>query len=225
MVTNIDTNVGRVLKALDDRRLAGDTIVDFHDGQRSRRGALQCRSARLEGVGLRRRDPRAVLHPLAGPFSRRVSAVDRIAAHIDLLPTLLDACGVSAARRRATRRQEPAASADAGCRQPVGRTGPFISSGTAATSPSPTAPSPLGPRPTSCCDANRSRAPPRNRRSSCTTWSTTRSSSITSPPSIPTSLSKMHADYLAWFKDVSATRGFAPVADRAGRHSGRPHAS
>ncbi len=37
--------------------------------------------------------------------------VDRIAAHIDLAPTLLDACGVSAPGRRALRRQEPPPSA------------------------------------------------------------------------------------------------------------------
>ena len=46
-----------------------------------------------KGSDIRRRHPRPLLHPLARPVPAG-STVDRIAAHIDLVPTLLDACGV-----------------------------------------------------------------------------------------------------------------------------------
>ena len=32
-----------------------------------------------------------------------------------------------------------------------------------------------------------------------------------SPPTNPALVERMHADYLAWFRDVSSTRGFDPV--------------
>ena len=94
MVSNIDKNVGRVLKALDDRKLAADTIVIFLTDN----GAAQVRfNAGLRGWkgsvfdgGIR------VPCYLRWPehFPGRL-VVEKIAAHIDLMPTLLDACGIS----------------------------------------------------------------------------------------------------------------------------------
>ncbi len=93
MITNIDKNVGKILKALDDRRLAGDTIVvfltdngpaavRFNAGLRGWKGSVYDGGIRV---------PCYVRWP--GHLSPRL-AVEQIAAHIDLMPTLLDACAV-----------------------------------------------------------------------------------------------------------------------------------
>jgi len=95
MVTNIDTNVGKVLKALDDKGLARNTIVVFLTDN----GPAEFRfNAGLRGVkgsvydgGIR--VPCYIRWPERFPAGH---VVDRIAAHIDLAPTLLDACGVPA---------------------------------------------------------------------------------------------------------------------------------
>ena len=97
MVANIDHNVGRLLKRLDTLQLTRDTIVVFmtdngpafaryNAGQRGLKGSV------YEG-GIR--VPCFVRWPKGfGPTSG--SYVDRIAATIDLVPTLVDACGVAA---------------------------------------------------------------------------------------------------------------------------------
>ena len=93
MVTNIDTNVGKVLKALDARRMAGNTIVvfltdngpahvRFNAGLRGRKGSVYDGGIHV---------PCYIRWP--GHLSAG-GVVDRIAAHIDLAPTLLEACGV-----------------------------------------------------------------------------------------------------------------------------------
>jgi len=93
MVSNIDANVGRVLKALDDRGLSSNTIVvfltdngpafvRFNDGLRGWKGSVYDGGIRV---------PCYIRWP--GQFPPR-HVVDRIAAHIDLVPTLLDACGL-----------------------------------------------------------------------------------------------------------------------------------
>ncbi len=90
MVSNIDANVGRVLKALDDRGLAANTIVvfltdngpafvRFNDGLRGWKGSVYDGGIRV---------PCYIRWPGHFPAGH---AVDRIAAHIDLVPTLLDA--------------------------------------------------------------------------------------------------------------------------------------
>ena len=93
MVTNIDDNVGRLLAALDERGLARDTIVVFltDNGPQQVRynsGMLDRKGSVHEG-GIR--VPCFVRWPAALPSDR---VVDRIAAHIDLTPTLIEACGV-----------------------------------------------------------------------------------------------------------------------------------
>ncbi len=94
MVTNIDKNIGRVLKAIDDRKLAKDTIVIFLTDNgpakpRFNAGLRGWKGSVFDG-GIR--VPCYLRWPDHFPAGL---AVDRIAAHIDLMPTLLDACGIA----------------------------------------------------------------------------------------------------------------------------------
>ncbi len=94
MISNIDDNVGRLMARLDELDLAENTLVVFlvdngpdrdryNAGLRGRKGTV------FEG-GIR--------SPLLARWPARLpaggDAVDRIAAHIDITPTLLDAAGV-----------------------------------------------------------------------------------------------------------------------------------
>jgi arylsulfatase A-like enzyme len=93
MVTNIDDNLGRLFARLDELKLADDTIVIFltDNGPQQPRynsGMLQRKGSVHEG-GIR--VPCFVRWPAQLPAGRKV---ERIAAHIDIAPTLLDACGV-----------------------------------------------------------------------------------------------------------------------------------
>ncbi len=92
MVTNIDDNVGRLLAKLDEWGIANDTIVIFmtdngpqqpryNSGMRGRKGTV------FEGGT---RVPFFVRWPGQFPGNRDI---DRIAAHIDIAPTLVSACG------------------------------------------------------------------------------------------------------------------------------------
>ena len=93
MITNIDDNVGKLFEKLDELGLTENTIVIFMvdngpNGQRYVAGMKGSKSHVHEG-GIR--SPFFVHWPAslqAGQSS------DRIAAHIDVLPTILDACGV-----------------------------------------------------------------------------------------------------------------------------------
>ena len=93
MVTNIDTNVGRILGALASHGLADDTIVIFLTDN----GPAKFRfNAGLRGVkgkvyegGIRA--PCYIRWLGHFPAGR---VVDQLAAHIDLFPTLLEACHV-----------------------------------------------------------------------------------------------------------------------------------
>src|SRR5262249_16748730 len=94
MVTNIDTNVGRILGALTDRGLAGNTIVIFMTDNgpakiRFNAGLRGYKGTVYEG-GIR--VPCYIRWP--GHFAPG-SVVDRMAAHIDMFPTLLEACQVA----------------------------------------------------------------------------------------------------------------------------------
>ena len=93
MVTNIDDNVGRLFKSLDDLGLADNTLVIFltdngpqqvryTSGMRGRKGSVYDGGIRV---------PCFVRLP--GKLKAGLS-IDRIAAHIDLTPTVLEACGV-----------------------------------------------------------------------------------------------------------------------------------
>ena len=94
MVSNIDANVGRVLDTLDALKIADDTIVVFltDNGPQQVRynGGMRGRKGTVYDGGIR--VPCFVRWPGRLTPGREV---DRIAAHIDVTPTLLDACGVS----------------------------------------------------------------------------------------------------------------------------------
>jgi arylsulfatase A-like enzyme len=95
MVTNIDENVGRMLAKLDELKLAANTIVIFitDNGPQQPRfnGGMRGLKGTVFQGGIR--VPCFVRWPAGFKGAR---TVDRLAAHIDLAPTLLDACGAKA---------------------------------------------------------------------------------------------------------------------------------
>ncbi len=93
METNIDDNVGRLLKKLDDWKLAEETIVIFltdNGPQQPRYNAgLRGQKGSVYEGGIR--------VPCLIRWPGRIAAgktIDDPTAHIDLVPTILDACGV-----------------------------------------------------------------------------------------------------------------------------------
>jgi arylsulfatase A-like enzyme len=93
MITNIDTNVGKALKALDARGLARETIVVFltDNGPAKFRFNAGLRGAKATVYDGGIHVPCYLRWP--GQFPAGL-VVDRIAAHIDLVPTVLDASGI-----------------------------------------------------------------------------------------------------------------------------------
>jgi arylsulfatase A-like enzyme len=94
MVTNIDDNLGRLFAKLEELKLAKDTLVVFltDNGPQQVRynsGMLERKGNVHEG-GIR--VPCFLRWPGTWQAGRKI---DRIAAHIDLAPTILDACGVA----------------------------------------------------------------------------------------------------------------------------------
>lgn len=94
MVENIDDNVGKLLKALDQNRLTENTIVIFmtDNGPQQERytAGLRGRKGSVYEGGVR--------VPFYIRWPKRLQAgalVDRIAGHIDVTPTILDACGIN----------------------------------------------------------------------------------------------------------------------------------
>ena len=99
MVQNIDDNVGRILDKLDELELADDTIVIFltdngPNGARYDAGMKAFKGSVYEG-GIR-----TVFYVRWPGVLEAGRKVDTLAAHIDVLPTLLDACGVEASGDR-----------------------------------------------------------------------------------------------------------------------------
>ena len=94
MVTNIDTNVGRILDALSSRGLTENTIVVFLTDNGPARvrfnGGLRGYKGTVYEGGIR--VPCFIRWPGHLEAGR---VVDRLAAHIDLFPTLLEACRVA----------------------------------------------------------------------------------------------------------------------------------
>lgn len=93
MITNIDGNVGRLLARLDQLGIADNTVVMFlvdngPNGRRYVAGMRGSKSSVYEG-GIR--SPFWVRWPARLSAGRKS---DRIAAHIDILPTVLEACDV-----------------------------------------------------------------------------------------------------------------------------------
>ena len=111
MITNIDENMGRLMTRLKELELEDNTILIFstdngtaagrtpRQGRRRNVAGLQRRHARKQGLRVRRRTPRAVLHPLAsGAVSFGGRDVDQLTAHIDILPTFIDLAGLTKPR-------------------------------------------------------------------------------------------------------------------------------
>ncbi|MDM8007585.1 MAG: arylsulfatase [Phycisphaerae bacterium] len=92
MITNIDENVGKLVAGLDRLGVANDTIVIFltDNGPASRRyvGPFRGTKADVHDGGVR------TLLLVRWPARLKAGHTsDRIAAHIDIMPTLLEACG------------------------------------------------------------------------------------------------------------------------------------
>lgn len=93
MVENIDENIGKLMKSLDRKRIADNTIVIFmtDNGPQQERYTydLRGRKGSVFQGGIR------VPFYFRWPERLRAGAsINQNAAHIDVLPTLLDACGV-----------------------------------------------------------------------------------------------------------------------------------
>ena len=95
MITNIDENVGRLFKKLDQLGIRENTIVMYlnDNGPNSMRyvGNMRGMKSHIDDGGVR--SP-LVFHWPAKVKARHTS--DTLCAHIDLMPTILDACGVTA---------------------------------------------------------------------------------------------------------------------------------
>lgn len=95
MCANIDANVGRMLDALERTRLADNTLVLFltdngPNGDRYNAG-LRGRKGNIHEGGCKT--------PLLVRWPGKIKGgqvIDRIAAHIDIMPTVLDLCGAAA---------------------------------------------------------------------------------------------------------------------------------
>ena len=94
MITNIDDNVGRLFDHMDGLGLTENTMVVFlmDNGPNTRRYVADMRGMKGEVYEGGIRSPLFVHWP--GRLEQG-TASDRIAAHIDILPTLLDAAGIS----------------------------------------------------------------------------------------------------------------------------------
>jgi|TARA_R110001592_G_scaffold27741_9_gene102498 arylsulfatase A len=93
MVECVDDNLGRLMQTLDDLKLSGNTIVLFltDNGPNSNRynGNMRGRKGSIHEGGIR--------VPLFVRYPDKIKAgtvVKPIAAHIDILPTLLELCSV-----------------------------------------------------------------------------------------------------------------------------------
>ena len=93
MITNIDENVGRLLERLDRLGLADNTIVVFmtDNGPTTQRftAGLRDQKASVYEGGIR------VPFLVRWPAKLQPRTEERIAAHIDVLPTMLEAAGVA----------------------------------------------------------------------------------------------------------------------------------
>lgn len=92
MVENIDHNIGRILKSLDDRNLTQNTIVIFltDNGPNGKRynGDMRGAKGSVHEGGMR------VPLFISWPGSLTPRRVSNSAAHIDLLPTIAELCDV-----------------------------------------------------------------------------------------------------------------------------------
>ena len=94
MITNIDENIGRLIDKLKELNLEKDTIVIFMSdnggatGVRFYNAGMRGHKGTVYEGGIR------VPCFIRWPGTLSPKDIDRIAAHIDILPTLLDACNI-----------------------------------------------------------------------------------------------------------------------------------
>jgi arylsulfatase len=100
MVSNIDDNVGRLLKKLDDLNLADNTVVLFltDNGPQQRRyvGGMRGRKSDVYRGGVR--VPLFIRNPA---LTDAVQEIETTAAHIDILPTIAGMCNAALPKNRA----------------------------------------------------------------------------------------------------------------------------
>lgn len=94
MVENVDQNVGKLMQALDELELTDNTVVLFmlDNGPNTRRYVGNMRGMKTEVHDGGVRSPLFIRYPKQLKAGKRVS---QTAAHIDVMPTLLDIAGVS----------------------------------------------------------------------------------------------------------------------------------
>ncbi len=209
MVTNIDANVGRILAALEAKGLDRNTIVIFVTDN----GPPDVRfNAGLRG--LKRTVYEGGIHvPCFLRWPGQFAAdrvINRIAAHVDLMPTILEACGVAP---------------PAGVRLDGKSLMPLLRG----------VPNSMWPERTLFFQWHRGDRPEPDRAFAARSqkYKLLRPeppAGSSKPPALqlydieldpfeqhdlaadqPAIVERLHADYLAWFQDVAATRGFAPV--------------
>jgi hypothetical protein len=209
MVTNLDTNVGRVLSALEARGLARNTIVVFLSDNGPAKARFNAGLRGLKGTAYE-----GGIHVpcyLRWPGHVRPGhVIDRIAAHIDLVPTLLEACGIAppSGVRLDGRSLVPLMRGGSnvpwpdrtlffqwhrGDRPESDRAFAARTQKYKLVRPEP----PLGSRKVPPLELYDLEDDP---------WE--RHSIASEHPEI---VERLHADYLAWFQDVASTRGFDPV--------------
>ncbi|MFO0930774.1 MAG: arylsulfatase [Gemmataceae bacterium] len=102
MIENIDDNVGRLLRALEEHKLADNTVVLFLTDNGTAAGWTE---AKRDGFNAGMRGVKGSAYegghrvPCFWRWPGRLSAgrdVADLAAHLDVLPTLLDLCGIEA---------------------------------------------------------------------------------------------------------------------------------
>jgi arylsulfatase A-like enzyme len=93
MVKNIDTNFGRLIKRLEELKLRDNTLVIFltDNGPQQERYTYNLRGRKTMTYEGGIRVPSFWQWPAKLPGGRQI---DRPAAHIDVLPTLIEVCGV-----------------------------------------------------------------------------------------------------------------------------------
>ncbi|MGF1581943.1 MAG: arylsulfatase [Gemmataceae bacterium] len=100
MITNIDENVGRLLQFLEEQKMAENTIVIFMTDNGSAVGGYNCGMKGYKGSEYEggHRVPCFIRWPQGKLGGGR--DIDRLTAHLDLLPTLLELCAVKTPQKR-----------------------------------------------------------------------------------------------------------------------------
>lgn len=214
MIANVDQNVGRILDALDEMDLTRHTAVIFMTDN----GAQDLGVGDRFNAGMRGWKTTVYEGGIRVPFFARWPAaldggrdVDRIAAHIDIAPTLLELCG-------ATEEKPPAFDGVS--------LAPLLRDGEAARQ---------WPDRTLFFQWHRGDTPEAFRNSAVRTqrWKLVNGEELydlTADPGEtkdvaaehPETVRELRAAYEAWFADVSATRGYAPVRIHLGSDHENP---